>query len=80
MSNAHPEIGPITPGDLGMKAGYKDPETGETFFRPIVGWATVTNYAVAGKQPFVPLVLNRQNMPTFVTAPGFPQFIGVYAK
>ena len=67
--------------DFGLKAGFWSRKNDEpVYFRPIVGWVTITNFVEAGLHPFVPVVLNDMGFPTFAADGNFPDYIGVFAK
>jgi hypothetical protein len=75
----YPELGSICPGDFGLKAGFRDPDKGGAVtFRPIVGWASVTNYVEAVRLPFVGVVINDDDTPTMAAQSHLPDFIGYF--
>src|SRR5438270_101661 len=75
----YPELGSICPGDFGLKAGFRDPDKGGAVnFRPIVGWASVTNYVESMRLPFVAVVINDDDTPTMAAKSHMPDFIGYF--
>lgn len=74
-----PQISAITPHDFGVKAGFWDQDKpGQIKFRPIVGWASVTNYIEAGRLPFVGVVVNDDDSLSLAAKPHFPDFVGYF--
>jgi hypothetical protein len=74
-----PLISGICPGNFGLKAGFRDPNTGGTVtFRDIVGWATVENYIETLRLPFVAIVINDDDHPTMTSKTHMPDFIGYF--
>lgn len=73
-----PLISGICPGDFGLKAGFRDPNTGGVTFREIVGWATVENYIETMRLPFAGVVINDDDHPTMCAKEHMPNFIGYF--
>ncbi len=75
----YPELGSICPGDFGLKAGFRNPDKGGAVtFRPIVGWASVTNYIETVRLPFVGVVINDDDTPTMAAPSHMPDFVGYF--
>ena len=70
----------ITPGDLGLKAGYSPAvEGGAVTFRPIIGWVSVTRHdRVDGTtvNQFLAVVISDLAAPAPATR--LPRFLGVF--
>jgi hypothetical protein len=73
----------ISPGDLGLKAGYWTGKEGDALtFRDIVGWATVVSREVPSDEPpkndFFAVVLADNMFPVVATI--VPHYCGVFLK
>lgn len=74
-----PLISGICPGDFGLKAGFRDPNTGgPVTFREIVGWVTVENYIETARLPFAAVVINDDDHPTMTSKEHMPNFAGYF--
>ena len=76
-----PLFGPITPGDLGMQAGYwTDGSMSKIKFKPILGWLTVVNHAQLGARGpvLIPVSANDYGYPD--TAFRGTSYVGVFDK
>ncbi len=80
MKKKNPKLGAISLDDLGLKAGFRSPGSGEITFKPIVGWASVANYVEARTRAMIPLVLDETSFPTLASESRFPNFVGVFEK
>ena len=74
------ELGGLSVGNLGLKAGFWKCDSKTMSFRPIVGWVTISNYIQAGKRPLVSLVLDDNSFPVFASPCTFPDYAGVFKE
>ena len=68
---------PISPGDLGLKAGYWTGQDADPLrFRPVLGWITVNT--ASNQHFFQAVVLSDLMLPTVAIL--MPQYCGVFLK
>ena len=75
-----PLIGGFAPTALGMKAAFFLAAEESVAFRPILGWATVSNYTAINSRPFVAVVIGPDNYPSLAAPPVYPNYIGVFPE
>jgi hypothetical protein len=74
-------IGSFLDQDLGFKIGVKyGSDKTRMGFVPILGWATVSNYAEAGVRAFAPVICDANNMPTLASPSTVLGFAGIFRK
>jgi hypothetical protein len=78
---AAPHISSFLDKDLGFKIGVKyGSDKTKMGFVPILGWATISNYADAGVRAFAPVICDSNNMPTLASPSTVLGFAGVFRK
>lgn len=80
LKKARPQLSAVCAEDFGLKAGFMKDKSSDVTFKPIVGWASVMNYAEINSRAMTPLVLDERSFPTLASKTSFPDFVGVFEK